>query len=79
MITIKDIRRMMREGKKDHSIGAAILIPGYGQVKRIGNTYAVGPLPEDDDSDIMTDYSAWSYGWKEKWVLDDIRKHTDIQ
>lgn len=78
-MTIKEIRKQLRELNKDGgSVSETILIPGWGQVKKIGSTYAVGPLPEKDDSDWMTDYSAWCYGWREKWVLDDIKKRLNI-
>lgn len=69
----------MRALSKDgSSVSETVLIPGYGQIKKIGNSYAVGPLPEDDDSDPLTDYSAWVYGWKESWVLDDIKRKLNI-
>lgn len=78
-MTIKEIRKTMRNLNKDgRSVSEAILIHGWGQIKKIGNSYAVGPLPENDDSDILTDYSAWCYGWKEKWILDDIKRKLNI-
>lgn len=78
-MTIKEIRKTMRALSKDgSSVSETVLIPGYGQIKKIGNSYAVGPLPEDDDSDPLTDYSAWVYGWKESWVLDDIKRKLNI-
>lgn len=78
-MTIKEIRKMMRNLNKDgRSVSEAILIPGWGQIKKIGNTYAVGPLPENDHSDPMTDYTDWSYCWKEKWVLDNIKQTLNI-
>lgn len=78
-MTIKEIRKMMRNLNKDGgSVSEAITIEGWGQIKKIGNSYAVGPLPEYDDSDPYTDYSAWCYGWKEKWVLDDIARTLQI-
>jgi len=74
-MTIKEIRKQMRELNKDGgTLSEVILIPGWGQIQKIGTRYAIGPLPENDDSDPMTDYSAWSYGWKEKWILDDIKR-----
>lgn len=78
-MTIKEIRRTMRNLNKDgRSVSETVLIPGYGQIKKIGKHYAVGPLPENDDSDPITDYSAWVYGWKESWVLDDIKRRLNI-
>lgn len=74
-MTINEIRKQMRELNKNSEI---ILIEGWGQIQKIGSGYAIGPLPENDDSDPMRDYSAWSYGWKEKWILDDIKKRLDI-
>lgn len=74
--TIKNIRKAMRSAESWHE---TILIEGWGQIKKTGRTgYSIGPLPEDDDSDPMTDYSAWSYCWKEKWVLDDIKRNLNI-
>lgn len=73
--TVKNIRKAMRNAEKWNE---TILIEGWGQIKKGGSGYALGPLPEDDDSDPMTDYSAWSYGWKEKWVLDDIKRNMNI-
>lgn len=74
-MTIKEIRKQMRELNKDGgTLSGVILVPGWGQIQKIGSNYAIGPLPEDDDSDPYTDYSAWSYGWKEKWILDDIKR-----
>ena len=78
-VTIKEIRKTMRALNKDgRSVSETVLIPGYGQIKKIGKSYAVGPLPEYDDSDPMTDYSAWVYGWRESWVLDDIKRKLNI-
>ena len=73
--SIKEIRKAMRSME---SITETILIEGIGQIKKIGKTYAWGPTPENDDSDPLTDYSAWSYGWKEKWILDDIKRTANI-
>ena len=70
---------MMRNLNKDgRTMSPPIIIPGYGQIKKIGKSYAVGPLPEDDDSDPVSDYSAWTYCWKESWVLDDIKHKLNI-
>ena len=81
-MTIKEIRKAMRELNKDGgSVSEAILVPGWGQIRKIGQRsdgYAIGPLPEDDHSDPMTDYTDWSYGWKEKWVLDRIAEQLHI-
>jgi len=73
--TVKNIRKAMRNAEKWNE---TILIEGWGQIRKCGSGYALGPLPEDDDSDSMTDYSAWTYGWKEKWVLDDIKRNMNI-
>lgn len=72
--SIKEIRKAMRNAEQF----STILVDGWGQIKKIGNSYAIGPLPENDDSDPMTDYSAWSYCWKEKWILDDIKRNLNI-
>lgn len=73
-MTIKEIRNAMRNADEMQTI----LIKGWGQVQKIGGRYAVGPLPENDDSDPSTDYSAWCYGWKESWVLNSIREKLNI-
>lgn len=70
--TIPNIRKAMRNISRD-DYGTTLLIPGWGQIKKVGKRYAVGPLPEDDDSDILTDYSAWSYDVSEGQVLDWIK------
>ena len=72
--SIKEIRKEMRNAEQFKTI----LVDGWGQIKKIGNSYAIGPLPENDDSDPMTDYSAWSYCWKEKWILEDIKRNLKI-
>lgn len=77
-MAIKDIRKKMRALDGEH-YNETILIEGWGQIKKIGRTYAIGPLPEEDDSDPYTDYSAWSYGLKESWVLDYIRTDLGIE
>ena len=69
-VTIKAVRKAMRAAENFETI----LVKGWGQIRKIGGRYAVGPLPEDDDSDPYTDYSAWSYCHREKWVLDDIAR-----
>lgn len=73
-MTIKEIRKQMRGLKEFETMTVA----GYGQIQKIGKGYAVGPLAEDDDSNIYTDYSAWVYGWKEAWVLDSIKTTLNI-
>lgn len=73
--TVKAIRKAMR-GMERHF--ETLIIEGWGQIKKSGNTYSHGPLPEDDDSDPMTDYTAWTYGWKESWLIDDIKRHMNI-
>lgn len=82
MLTIKEIRKAMRDLNKDgETVSKPLLIEGWGQIKKIGNgkaPYAIGPLPEDDDSDPYTDYTAWTYGFKESWVLDYIKRDLHI-
>ncbi len=72
--SIKEIRKALRGLEKFETL----LIEGIGQVKKIGKSYAYGPLPEDDDTDLMRDYDAWSYGWKESWILNDVRRTAKI-
>ena len=77
-MTVKELRRMMRNSKKDgHFLGEIILVEGAGQIQKIGNRYAVGPVPELDDSDPLTDYSAWTYGLRESWVLNFFKPWLD--
>lgn len=74
--TIKEIRKAMRTMADWYD---TLYIEGICQIKKTGRTgYAYGPTPEEDDSDPMIDYSAWSYGWKEKWILDEIKRTTNI-
>lgn len=73
-MTIKDIRKAMRSLEA----GNTLFIPKWGQIQKIGDSYAIGPIPEKDDSDPMHDYSAWNYGWKESWILDNIKKTLQI-
>ena len=77
-LTIQTIRKAMRNIERE-DYGTTILVPGWGQIKKVNKSYAIGPLPEDDDSDILTDYSAWTYCWKEKWVLDAIARDLKIE
>lgn len=72
--TTKEIRKAMRS----MNTGDTIVIDGWGQIFKGGNNYAIGPLPEKDDTDVYSDYDAWSYGWKESWILDNIKKELNI-
>ena len=74
--TIKEIRKAMRT--MDDGCMETLLIEGWGQIKKIGKRYCRGPLPELDDSDPMTDYTAWSFGWSEKYLLEDIARVLEI-
>lgn len=74
-MTKKELRKALR----DLPNFGQILIPGWGQVKKIGKSYAVGPLPEKDDSDIMHDHSAWTYGFKLSWAVDMIARETNLE
>lgn len=74
--TIKEIRKAMRNAEQFYE---CILIEGWGQIKKTGKgRYSTGPLPENDDSDPVSDYSAWTYGWKENWIIDDIKRNLKI-
>ena len=76
-LTIKGIRKELRAMTMFKDI---LIVPGFGQIsKEALRSYAIGPLPENDDSDLMTDYSAWSFGWNEKWVLELIKDKLNIQ
>lgn len=73
--TVKEIRRTMRSLESFHT---TLIIEGWGQIRKTGKTYSHGPLPEQDDSDPMTDYTAWTYGWKESWLIDDMKRSLHI-
>lgn len=74
--SIKDIRKAMRSLENWHE---TLLINGVCQIVKTGRTgYATGPTPENDDSDPIIDYSAWSYCQKEKWILDDLKRYHGI-
>lgn len=82
-MTIKSIRKAMRSLKKeDENELVRLLIPGWGQIEYCyggSGCYAVGPLPENDDTDLQQDYDAWAYGCKESWILEWIEKKLDVQ
>lgn len=42
-MTIKEIRKEMRELKESE----VIIVDGWGQIKKIGKEYAIGPLSEE--------------------------------
>lgn len=73
--SIKEIRKAMRSLESFHE---TLLIEGIGQIRKTGKTYAYGPTPDKDDSDSVRDYSAWTYGWKESWILEDIKRNAKI-
>lgn len=72
---IKEARKIMRgmdDMKKVYFFGSC-------QVQKFGSgRYAIGPKPEDDDSDPLTDYSAWCYGWREGMILNVLKKDLQI-
>lgn len=73
--TIKDVRKAMRTMNEFDTI----LINCWGQITKIGKTYAIGPVPEKDDSDVITGYSAWSYCLRESWIIDYIKKFFNVE
>lgn len=76
-MTIKEIRKEMREmNKNGETLSKILVVEGWGQIQKIGSRYAVCGMV--DDSDPMTDYSAWTYGMKEKWILDSIKRTLNI-
>ena len=72
--TIKEARKALRSLESLDSI----YFIGSCQVKKIGSHYAIGPVPEKDDSDPLTDYSAWCYGWREGMILNELKKDLKI-
>lgn len=71
---IKELRKLMRSLNKDGStLSDLIIVEGIGQIQKICNRYAFGPVPEKDDSDPMSDYSAWTYGLTETVVLNFVK------
>ena len=70
-MTLAEIRKQMRNYN-----GEIIKVAGWGQIKKIGNRYAI--CGEVDNSDLMRDYDDWDYGWKESWILDDIKRTLKI-
>lgn len=74
-MTVKEIRKKMRSMEENEKL----IIEGWGQIQKVGSFYLRGPLPEYDDTDIYTDYDAWSpYEYREKWILDDIKAKLKI-
>ena len=72
--TVKEVRKILRSL---NSLEGVYFL-GSCQVKKIGNHYAIGPKPEDDDSDPITDYSAWCYGWREGMILNELKSDLKI-
>ena len=73
--TVKEIRKAMRGLESFHEV---LIIEGWGQIAKTGREYSRGPLPEEDDSDPTADYTAWTYGWKESWLINDIKREMNI-
>lgn len=73
--TVKEARKILR------NLNQLEIVYFFGscQVQKFGNgRYAIGPKPEDDDSDPMTDYSAWCYGWREGMILNELKRGLKI-
>lgn len=63
-MTKKELRTKLRNLKpyfEELQVGKNVII-------KTGSSYAV--RNKDDYDDPMTDYSAYIYGWKEKWIID---------
>ena len=75
-LTIKSIRKAMR-GLNEN--GGKMTVPGWGQIQKFGSYYAIGPLPENDETDPMSDYSDWMYGFNEKTILLNIKNRLRIE
>ena len=76
-MTIKEIRKAMRAmNKNGETLSEIHEVEGWGQIQKIGSRYAVCGMV--DDSDPLTDYSAWTYGMKESWILDSIKRTLNI-
>lgn len=66
-MTVKEARAKLRELRALDDCNAVVRF-GLTEVCHVGSGYAIKSA--DDKDDPMTDYCAWSFGWKEKWVLD---------
>ena len=75
--SIKELRKAMRE--LDATVCESLIVDGFGKIIKFHNRYGLAPLPEEDDSDPQRDYSATSYGWREKWILDLAAKELGIE
>lgn len=78
--TVKDLRRTLRAMNGERL--DEITVDGWGRIKKIGTgraPYALGPLPEDDDSDPYTDYSAWSYCNTESDIIRYLQDDLHLQ
>lgn len=63
-MTKKELRKKLRNLKpyfEELQVGKNVII-------KTSSSYAV--RNKDDYDDPMTDYSAYIYGWKEKWIID---------
>lgn len=64
--TVKEIKRALK------ALGdmEVLTIEGWGKVQNIFGRYAV--CKGEDDSDPLTDYSAWCYGWKQTHIAETV-------
>ena len=70
-------KKELRKAIKSLDNMEVLVIDDWGKVQNIFGRYAI--CVGEDDSDPMTDYSAWSYGWKIKRIVDYYAKCCGIE
>lgn len=72
-MTKKELRKQLRElGNME-----VLMIKDWGKAQKIGERYAI--CKGEDDSDPMTDYSAWTYGCRVKWIVEWVSKDLGLE
>jgi len=73
--TVKEARKVLRSME----MLERVYFIGSCQIQKFGDgRYAIGPIPEKDDSDPQSDYSAWCYGWRETMILNELKRDLNI-
>lgn len=71
-MTVKEARKTLRELENLKSV-----VIGNNVIEKIGTTYAVASV--NDESDLMTDYDKFTYGFKLKWIIDMLVRENAVE